>query len=74
MHTFKNLVKHKKEQHLLLWDEAGGRKGKEESNLQNKIYIYIYTNKKYVYIFIMNVLARYMNVKLNLEQSVKLCR
>lgn len=57
MHTFKNLVKHKRSSTCFCGTERGGGGGKGENNFQKK--------------FTMNVLARYMNVKMDLVQSLE---
>lgn len=58
MHTFKNLVKHKRSSTCFCGTKWG------EKNKEEKI-----TFKKYI----LNVLPRYMNVELNLVQSLKQC-
>lgn len=60
MHTFKNLVKHKRSSTCFCGTKSGGG-GKRK---REKI-----TFRKYI----MNALARYMNVELNLVQSLKQC-
>lgn len=58
MHTFKNLVKHKRSSTCFCGTEQGGKQGKGENNFKKKKTT-------------MNVLARYMNVRMDLVQSLE---